>query len=185
MVEACFEDFKRSGAKVVVTSCPGCSSALNRFEDIRSRYGIPVVHIAEFLDGRLDAGSLSPPTDPRDVVYHDPCDLGREQGVYDAPRRLIEAALGKAPLEMARTRGTSACCGSGSGVKSAYPELATAIAKERVRMACETGSTTIVTCCPWCEQGLKECQGPEDREVEVVDIVELILESLGPIDARK
>jgi L-lactate utilization protein LutB/heterodisulfide reductase subunit B len=185
MVEACFEDFKRSGAKVVVTSCPGCSSALNRFEDIRSRYGIPVVHIAEFLDGRLDAGSFSPPTDPRDVVYHDPCDLGREQGVYDAPRRLIEAALGKAPLEMARTCETSACCGSGSGVKSAYPELATAIAKERVRMACETGSTTIVTCCPWCEQGLKECQGPEDREVEVIDIVELILESLGLGDARK
>jgi L-lactate utilization protein LutB len=184
MVEACYEDFERAGAKVVVTSCPGCSSALNRFEDIRSRHGVQVVHIAEFLDGRIGPDAMVPPSEAYDVVYHDPCDLGREQDVYDAPRRLIASALGRAPLEMARSRGESACCGSGSGVKSAYPELASAIAKDRVRMARETGATTIVTCCPWCEQGLSECQDQVDGQVEVLDLVELLLRhvrSEGPV----
>ncbi len=183
-VEECFEDFERAGAKVVVTSCPGCSSALNRFEDIRSRHDIRVMHITEYLDGRLDPSMFmrSPAAVP--VVYHDPCDLGREQGVYEQPRRIIETALGRTPAEMPRSREESACCGSGSGVKSAYPELASAIARDRVMMARETGASTLVTCCPWCEQGLSECQGDSVERVEVVDIVELLVRNLLERDEK-
>lgn len=169
--EDCFKDFKLAGAKVVVTSCPGCSSALNHFPDLPKKYGVEVMHISQFLDERVDKLEFSKRRGP--VAYHDPCDLGRAQGVYDPPRRLIELATGKPALEMERSRENSACCGSGAGVKSAFSELATAIGSDRVSMAMAASARTIVTACPWCVQNLRECQG-ERQAIEVIDLVDLL-----------
>jgi len=175
--EECFRDFKKAGARLVITSCPGCSSALNHFEDIRDKYGIEVQHISQFLDKRLTKGSLSPKKKSDLVTYHDPCDLGREQSVYDEPRRVIALVTGEPPLEMELCKEQSACCGSGAGVRSAYPELANAIATARVEMAKKAGARVIVTACPWCVQSLRECQG-DHSQVRVVDLVELVDENL-------
>jgi Fe-S oxidoreductase len=175
--EECFRDFKKAGAKLVITSCPGCSSALNHFEDIRDKYGIEVQHISQFLDKRLTRRSLSPKKKSNLVTYHDPCDLGREQGVYDEPRRVIALVTGESPLEMELCKEHSACCGSGAGVRSAYPELANAIATARIEMAKKAGAPVIVTACPWCVESLKECQGDHSL-VKVIDLVDLVDENL-------
>jgi L-lactate utilization protein LutB len=169
--EECFKDFKRAGAKTVVTACPGCSSALNHFPDLPEKYGIEVKHISQFLAERIDKLSIERKSEA--VAYHDPCDLGRAQGVYDQPRRLIELATGERVIEMERSREYSACCGSGSGVKSAFPELAAAIGSDRASMARAAGARTIVTACPWCVQNLRECQG-DQPSIEVVDLVDLL-----------
>jgi Fe-S oxidoreductase len=87
-------------------------------------------------------------------------------------------ATGSAPLEMSRTRELSACCGSGSGVRSAYPQLADAIASERIEMAIKAGADTLVTSCPWCVQSLAECQGT-DQKIRVVDLTEVLEKALG------
>jgi L-lactate dehydrogenase complex protein LldG len=172
--EDCFKDFKRAGARTVVTSCPGCSSALNHYRDLPERYGVEVLHISRFLDSRIESLNLSGAGFPGGrLTYHDPCDLGREQGVYDEPRRLIARATGKDIVDMKRTREKSACCGSGSGVKSAFSELAAAIGEERVAMAKAAGAGTIVTACPWCVQNLRECQG-DSPAVRVIDLVDLL-----------
>ena len=170
--EACFKDFKKAGARLVVTSCPGCSSALNHYKDIQQRYGIKVEHLAQFLDERMSSARFSKVDGIRHVAYHDPCDLGRESGVYDEPRRVLRAILGSDPVEMELSRKDSACCGSGSGVKSAFPELATAVARNRVEMARVAGADAIVTCCPWCVQSLRDCQEGPGR-LEVCDLTEL------------
>jgi L-lactate utilization protein LutB/heterodisulfide reductase subunit B len=176
--EACFEDFKKAGAKFVVTSCPGCSSALNHFKELPERYGVRVQHISQFLVDRIDLSSMTPLDDIGQVTFHDPCDLGRAQGIYDEPRKLLSHALSSPIVEMSRSRINSSCCGSGSGVKSAYPDLARAIAADRVEMAKAAGAKVIVTSCPWCEQGLKECQA-EDADVQVLDLSEIVERSLG------
>ena len=176
--EECFKDFDRAGAKLIVTSCPGCASALSQFPDLLEKHGVKVQHISVFLDERLDKSRLSKVRRGIKAVFHDPCDLGRELGVYDAPRHLASAALHTRILEMDRQRSTSACCGSGSGVKSAYPELAGAIGQDRVAMAKAAGADMIVTSCPWCVQNLRDCQGDKPA-IEVADLVDLLDESLS------
>lgn len=172
-VEDCFKDFKHAGARLVVTSCPGCSSALNHYPELAEKHGVKVQHISQFLDGRLGRGSLSRLEGVGCVTYHDPCDLGRAQNVYDEPRRLIELVTGTPVAEMERSRLNSSCCGSGSGVKSAYPELAAAIGEDRMSMAKAAGANLIVTSCPWCVQNLRECQGT-DASMEILDLVDLL-----------
>ncbi len=171
--EACFKDFEAAGARTVLTSCPGCASALNRDRSLPERYGVEVLHIAQFLDGRLDRSRLTPLRDERTVTYHDPCDLCREMGVHDEPRRLLAMALSSPIREMGRSGFDSVCCGSGSGVRTAFSDLADSIARDRVGMAKAVGAQVLVTSCPWCVQSLRDCQG-EDPEVEVVDLIQLI-----------
>ncbi len=177
LAEECFEGFSKAGAKTVVTSCSGCSAALNRFPDLPDRHGVKVLHMTQFLSERLDSAALKPIEIQGGVTFHDPCDLGRAQGVYDEPRRVLAAILEEPLREMERSRANSACCGSGSGVKTVYPELAQAIALDRVGMAKETGAKWIVTTCPWCQQSLTECQG-SNPVVPVLDLLELFEKAL-------
>ncbi|MGQ9587544.1 MAG: LUD domain-containing protein [Thermoplasmata archaeon] len=175
--EKCYGDFKSAGAKLVVTSCPGCSSALNHYKDLPGRHGITVQHVSQFLAERLETSKLHQLKDTGRVTFHDPCDLGREQGVYEEPRTLLAAAIDGRIVEMERSRNNGACCGSGSGVKSAFPDLASAIAWDRIEMAKSVGARVLVTSCPWCVQSLRECQGA-DQCVQVLDLVEVLERSL-------
>ncbi|UCE81416.1 MAG: LUD domain-containing protein [Methanobacteriota archaeon] len=176
--ESCFRDFAEAGAKVVVTSCPGCYSTLDSYDDLKRNSGLRVQHISQYMADHMDRLRISPVDDYGRVTYHDPCDLGREKGVFDEPRRLIEAALSSSAIEMDRFGSESACCGAGSGVKSSFDELALAMAQERVRHAESVGAETIVTACPWCVKNLRDCQGT-NPSVSVVDLTELLLSSIA------
>jgi L-lactate utilization protein LutB len=174
--EECFKDFEKSGAKLVVTSCPGCSSALIHYGELSKKSGIRIQHISQFLHEHLDRSILSPVEGLGTITYHDPCDLGREQGVYEEPRDLL-SAVGRT-VEMGRSRASSDCCGSGSGVRSAFPELSNAIAKMRIVAAKAVAADVLVTACPWCVQSLRECQQGK-HEVQVLDLVELLDKSVS------
>ncbi|MEM0342631.1 MAG: LUD domain-containing protein [Thermoplasmata archaeon] len=177
LVEKCFSSFELAGAREVVTSCPGCLSALTSFEEVTEAHRIEIEHISQFLVKHADEISWRAVGPGPKLTYHDPCDLGREKKVFEEPRTLISKAVGARFVEMERTREKSACCGSGAGVKSGYPELAAAIGEDRVSMALETGAETIVTACPWCVQNLRDCQG-DQRRAEVVDMVDLLWASI-------
>jgi Fe-S oxidoreductase len=79
---------------------------------------------------------------------------------------------------MVRIREYSLCCGSGGGVKTAYPEVAMETAKMRVREAKDTGAEMIVTCCPFCEMNLKDGANAEPEPLQVVDLLQLVSEAL-------
>ncbi len=175
--EACFADFAKAGAKTVVTSCPGCASALNHYEGLSEDSGIEVLHVSQYLDRHMDALPVQVRRKLGKVTFHDPCDLGRELGAYDEPRRVISAVTGSPPVEMERTREHSSCCGSGAGVRSAFPALSDRISRDRVGMARAAGADVIVTSCPWCVQSLRNCQG-EDGRMEVLDLVDLVHSAL-------
>jgi Fe-S oxidoreductase len=70
------------------------------------------------------------------------------------------------------------CCGSGGGVSTAFPDLATFTAEERVREAEATGSSVLVTACPWCEYGLKDGIENVQSNMALVDIAELVYKSM-------
>lgn len=180
---ACLKEFGAAGAKMVVTSCPGCASQLNSNHEMARKLGVRIQHLTQFLAERIDAVPLSHLSDLGAITYHDSCDLGRGLGVYDEPRRLLGRVLKGPPIEMERSRERSACCGSGSGVKSVHPELSTEIARDRVKMAKDAGADTIVTSCPWCQQSLVECQGA-NPEIAVIDLLQL-LERASTSDSRQ
>ncbi len=171
-LEACVSDFKRAGAKLVVTSCPGCASALNRDPELLRSAGVEVKHLTRFLADRMGEFEIGRLPNAGKVTYHDPCDLGRGLGEYESPRKLLSAAYGSSLVEMERSAEHSSCCGAGSGVKSAFPELARAMALERIEMAASAGARCIITACPWCVQSLREVAGDRLEVMEISEILE-------------
>ena len=168
------EEIKRSGAKTVIFTCPGC---LKTFKKNYPDMGVELLHATEFLarfgNGNGN-GNMNLKKADMKVSYHDPCHLGRDLGIYDEPRAILsEIADIKA---MKREREQAWCCGSGGGVKSAYDGFALWSAAERLKEAKEAGAEALVSACPFCKRNLKEAA--EKEELEVYDVVELVNRSL-------
>lgn len=161
----------------IITSCSGCSSVLREEYPELGGLNAEVSHSLELVDELVQSGEIRPKKKIKKVVtYHDPCHLGRYTGVYDAPRRILEAIPGIELVEMPRNRGNAFCCGAGGGVKTAYPEFALWAATERIKEAAGTGATAMVTACPFCEQNFADVKKPK---MEIVDILTLVRESIG------
>ena len=158
------EEIKSSGAKTVVFTCLGC---LMTFKKNYPNTDVELTHSTQFLT-RLRNMNLK----KLDIkaAYHDPCHLGRDLGIYEEPRAVLnEVADVKV---MKREKEQAWCCGSGGGVKSAFDEFALWSATERLKEAKEAGAEAIVSACPFCKRNLKEVV--EKEEMKVYDIVELV-----------
>ena len=150
----------------IITSCAGCYKTLK--EDYE---GLDVIHISQLLDELIRDGKLNLEKGELDVTYHDSCHLARHMEVFDEPRNVIESLANL--VEMENNRENSLCCGAGGGVKSAYPEIATQMAKTRIDQAMDTGCKTLVTACPFCKLNLS------NDELEVLDLTEFLVKYGG------
>jgi Fe-S oxidoreductase len=141
--------------------------------------GVEIQHVTQYLADKLDKGELKFKNVGKGIkaTYHDPCHLGRHCGIYEEPRKLIEA-LGYELAEMPRNRGSAWCCGAGGGVKSGYPEWALWTATERIKEAVETGAKVLLTSCPFCEMNLRDAIKDIGADIEVVDLNEPVLRAL-------
>lgn len=164
----------------VVTNDPHALNALrNDGYDLER----PVIHHSELIaeligGGRLD---LMPIEDDRIYTFHDPCYLGRHNGVYDAPRNVLEAIPGLETVEMERSRNRSFCCGG--GMLSLYHEGEgdSRMGEKRLEMAAAVGAQVVVTACPFCMINLEDAvktTGHSD-DMEVIDLAELVARSIG------
>jgi heterodisulfide reductase subunit D len=176
------EDAIRStGAKKVVVSCAGCLKTLR--VDYPERFGIElpeVLHIVEYADELIQDGKIEPKplSNPARLTYHDPCHIGREMGIYDSPRNVLESISGIELVEMETTRNTAICCGAGGGLRSYDSDTAKKIGSARVRDAENTGAEKIVSACPFCEHNLKAGKELIGSNIDVVDVVDLLVKSL-------
>ena len=155
----------------IITSCAGCYKTLK--EDYE---GLDVIHISQLLDELIRDGKINLEKVELDVTYHDSCHLARHMEVFDEPRNVIESLANL--VEMQNNREDSLCCGAGGGVKSAYPEIATQMAKARINQAKETGCKTLVTACPFCKLNLS------NDEIEVIDLTEFLVK-YGGLDEKE
>ena len=150
----------------IITSCAGC------YKTLKDDYeGLDVIHISQLLDELIRDGKLNLEKGELDVTYHDSCHLARHMEVFDEPRNVIGALANL--VEMENNRENSLCCGAGGGVKSAYPEIATQMAKTRIGQAMDTGCKTLVTACPFCKLNLS------NDELEVLDLTEFLVKYGG------
>ncbi len=136
-----------SGAKTLVTSCAECLRTW-RIDYAPFWSGRPpeMVHISEWLADRMDGLDLR--EQPRRVTYQDPCRLGRHLGVYEAPRRVLEALPGIELVEMGRNGPGAVCCAGGTW--SNCDRFAKNIQVDRLKEARSTGAQVMVTACPNC-----------------------------------
>lgn len=173
------ESISRSGAKKVVVHCPHCfNTFLNEYPELGADF--QVVHHSQLIQELVAEGRLGLSGGEGEVTFHDPCNLGRANGVFDAPRAVIKAVKGRDPIEMPRSRENSFCCGGGgANVWYKVPEKAK-IGSIRVSEAAKTGASTIATACPFCITMLEDASKGSGSGLEVKDIAEIVAESLGP-----
>ena len=167
--------------KTLVTTCPSCFHFWKHSYGVAlgEELGFEVQHATEFLADLLDEGRLPLRDDLQEqvVTYHDPCDLGRKSGVFEAPRRILAHIPNLTLVEMPENREGSHCCGGGGNLESFDPELSSSIAAERIRQAADTGAKTVLSACQQCERTLFAAARAERIRVRSKDIVELLLES--------
>jgi Fe-S oxidoreductase len=170
------EQVKAMGAKTVVTTCPSC---YHTWEHIYPRLGIgdasyQVLHASQFLAQLMEGGKLKLRSIEDTATYHDPCDLGRKSGVYDAPRRVIEGIPGLEFREFESSREHALCCGGGGDVQMVDEGVTAAVAARRVHQAKKTGARILLSACQQCKRTLMTAARKEKVRMRVMDIAELV-----------
>ncbi len=173
------EQFNDLGIETLISSCSGCFKTIMQDYPKVGNLNFEVLHTVEYLTRMLKRGQLHfPHPVNRRVTYHDPCHLGRATGGFDAPREIMAAIPGLELVEMPRNREYSRCCGAGGGLKAGYPDIQNRMAQRRVQEAEETGAEALVSCCPFCFQGLNVGISARQSTLAMKDMSSLVAESL-------
>lgn len=169
--------------KKIITCDPHAFNTFkNEYPDYEGIY--EVMHHTQFLQHLIDKGKLSINSNlfkDKILTYHDPCYLGRANGEYEAPRKVLEAIPSK-KVEMKRNKRFALCCGAGGGQMFKEAEKGDKeVFIERIEDALETNADIVVTACPYCmvmmTDGLKYKNKEEQiKNYDIAELVELSLE---------
>ncbi|MEO0051921.1 MAG: heterodisulfide reductase-related iron-sulfur binding cluster [candidate division WOR-3 bacterium] len=170
------ELLKSAGVRRVVFLCPECLHTFRvEYPELVGPTGLELLHISEFL---VAAGWKPPEREKesvscRTVTYQDPCRLGRQLGVYDAPRQLITGISGMKLVEMAHSRSQALCCGG-----TQWLECGAAVRllqERRLAEAQATGAELLVTACPRCDIHLACArQRNAESEIKILNLIDLL-----------
>ncbi|MBX7232810.1 MAG: (Fe-S)-binding protein [Caldilineales bacterium] len=166
--------------KRIVATCPHCLHTLGKeYYQYGGQYN--VIHHTELIAELMAEGKLKPGAwQDGKVTYHDPCYLGRHNGVFDAPRSVLELTTGPI-IELERSRSKSFCCGAGGAQMWKEEEHgAEAVNVNRYNEAAATGAGTIAVGCPFCLTMLTDASKQAgEGALQVKDIAELVAEALS------
>jgi len=168
------EKVKELGVKTVVFSCPSCYKTWKAFYDTR----LELLHATQFIDKLISDGALRLGDVNLTVTYHDPCDLGRNAGVFEEPRRIINAIPGLRLVELGQNRLQSICCGGGGNLEMVAPDLSGALAQKKIEEIQQTGARTVLTACQQCVRTIKSRARRQKVDLDVLDITELVVKAM-------
>lgn len=163
------------GIETLIFTCPGCYRAfkVNYPERIGGSLPFRVQHFTEYMCDKLDGGLRFGNKVSMTACYHDPCDLGRHSGVFEAPRRILTEA-GVELIEFANNRQYADCCGMGGLLMVADADASGKVGVERIRQAKQTGAPALATACPACfDQFRRNADG-----LDVHEVTDIILKAL-------
>jgi Fe-S oxidoreductase len=164
-------------AKRIVFACPECLRTFKLdYEHHFGKTGLELLHVTELLARESEKLGLKPVA--ASATFHDPCRLGRHLGIYEPPRRLLDAVPGLKLTEMKHSREAATCCGG-----TAWVECGSAVKclqGERLAEAAATGADLLVTACPKCDIHLRcaLCGGAHVAP-RIVNLIDLLAQSLG------
>jgi len=176
------ETLKNYEVKKIITTCPHCFNTFrNEYPDLGGNY--EVSSYLQFIDSSVSGGKLrlnrEKIKDTR-ITFHDPCYLGRANGIYNEPREIVKA-MSADVIEMKRNKSFALCCGAGGGQMFKEAEKGDKeIFIERTEEALETGADIITTACPFCMTMITDGLKYKNREENVrnLDIAELVAEAM-------
>jgi len=176
---------RKKGAKLLVTSCPSCfhTWAHEYTELTQIKPDFEIMHVSQYIlklikDGKIKLNGLN-----AKVTYHDPCDLGRNSGIFEEPREIITSIPGIDFIELDTNKLQANCCGGGGNIESLNPALSSKIADAKADEIFATGAEIVLSACQQCERtintALKRKKNDVDYKVKVLDISELVLQSMN------
>jgi Fe-S oxidoreductase len=173
------EKIKEMDIHTLIASCASCYHVWKHDStEALKGYDLEVLHTTEYMARLIKEGKIALNETDEVITYHDPCDLGRNGGVFDAPREIISSIPGVKFVELAHNKAGSLCCGGGGNLQSVDPDTASKITALRVEEIKATGATIVVSACQQCEQMLITAIQKAKLPVRVMDISQLILEAM-------
>lgn len=174
------KSFIDHGVQKILVSSPHCLQSLkNEYAEFRVHF--EVVHITQLLSDLVKQGRLKP-TKPfeKKVTWHDPCYLGRHNGVFDEPREVLRHLPGVQFNEMESHGQESLCCGGGGGRIWMETKKGERFSDLRLKQAQDVGAEVLVTACPYCITNFTDSSLglPDDKKIEVRDITEVLQQVL-------
>jgi len=177
LATALAETLNGLGVEHIVTCDPHAFNALrNELPEFGGRYD--VVHHTQAIDAWLGSGRLKVAQKHERVIYHEPCYLGRHNGEYEAPRRVLQAISKDAPLEFDLARDKAMCCGAGGGRMWLEETIGTRINVLRAQQAIEKSPAAVATACPYCAVMVGDGLAQTDDRVATRDSAGLVAEAL-------
>lgn len=183
-IRAMIEDLRARGVRTLLVTCAGCLKTIT--VDWPCVYGkeLPFVTMpfAAFVRELIRQKKIQfRPLPHQRVVYHDPCHAGRHlvhhlgpDLAFEAPRDLLRAMPGVELLEYEKNRKNQVCCGAGGGTRTRHPELAIAIAKEKISAADRMDAGILASVCPFCRKNLEDTRVIVGSSIEVLDLIQLV-----------
>lgn len=166
------------GVKKILVSSPHCYHTFkNEYPEFRVDF--EVVHITQVLFELIDTGRLELKKEyGKKITYHDPCYLGRHNGIYDEPREVLKKVPGLELNEMPDCREESLCCGGGGGRVWMETQKGERFSDLRIDQAIDVGAEVLVTACPYCITMFEDSRVTmgADEKIEIKDITEIIQE---------
>ncbi|UCE11790.1 MAG: (Fe-S)-binding protein [Candidatus Thorarchaeota archaeon] len=176
-------ELKRLGVKTVVFNCPGCHRAFSHeYPHLLGKEaieGLEFLSFSQFVLRMIKEGKLSFTNQyPHVVTWHDPCELGRHQDIYEPAREVLRAIPGLELREMKHNRNRARCCGGGGILKGTNPVMSVRVSGRRIEMAEATGAEIMASECPSCTMSFND--GMEGRETSIVfkDLSQIVVEAL-------
>ncbi|MFA9491113.1 MAG: (Fe-S)-binding protein, partial [Anaerolineales bacterium] len=169
------ETLNRVNPRRIVTSCPHClHTLLNEYPAFGGNY--EVVHHTQLLEELIQSGKivLDRNDGPASLTFHDPCYLGRQNNVYDAPRVVLQASDIQLH-ELPRSRRDSFCCGAGGAQIWKEEEAGDRrVSTERINEVIEAGENTLAVACPFCMIMLEDAAKSAPEMIEIRDVAEIV-----------
>jgi heterodisulfide reductase subunit D len=174
------EAVQKTEAKTLLTGCPSCYKMWSADYPVLlgKKFDFGILHSTAWLETLVMEKRLQLKRLDLKVTYHDPCDLGRGSGIYEAPRNVLRAIPGLNLVEMQHNREYALCCGGGGDVEMMDASLTEAVAQRRMEEAVSTGAEIIVTSCQQCVRTLTKAAKSSKSGVRVIDITSLVAKQL-------
>lgn len=171
--------YQAKGVKLLICSCPCCVNIMARDWPLFYGSALPfkIRHISQFVQDALKRGKLRFTKGLKErVIYHDPCYLSRGVGVIAEPRFILKNIPDIELLEFDRHGAESRCCGAGGAGRKVYHENAIAIGRLTINEAVEKKADKLVLSCPACYEKVNEALVGHDKQIKIVDIMEMVSE---------
>jgi heterodisulfide reductase subunit D len=175
LIQHNLETVKNKGIKRVVFACPSCYHTWMR----EYKTDIEILHSTQFIKKLIDERKIRFKEKKMKVTYHDPCDLGRTNGVYEPPREILRAIPGVELVEMEGNREQCKCCGGGGNLEMVDPDLSAALAQAKIDEIQATGADTVITACQQCVRTILTTARRKEIPIDAMDITEFVFKNMA------